>query len=243
MTCEGTVLLELDGITPCIVKRKVNRFVVEVEIPSHKDGIVKAHNTNTGRLQDILYPGSTLYCVKRANPGVTEYSIIGSRVYGGSLINTRLQEKAFIKSVELKLIPWLNDCVLNKTQPIIGNSKLDLELDCGGEPLLLELKSAVLKGPKGEAMYPDCPTLRGRRHIQELSKLSASGYRTAIVFIAAFPSANYFTPYDKGDPEIRKLLLAAEKQGVMIKSIGICLDVEDTQGKVRIYNTDLPVVL
>ena len=242
MTCEGTILLELDGITPCIVKRKVNRFVVEAELQGYKE-IVKAHNTNTGRLLDILYPGSILYCVERINPGKTKYTIVGSKVYGGSLINTRLQEMAFIKAVEFKLIPWLKDCVLFRAQPAIGDSKLDLELDCRGEPLFLELKSAVLRGPRGEAMYPDCPTLRGRRHIQELSKLSGSGLRTAIVFIAAFPGAVYFTPYDEGDPEIRKLLLDAEKQGVTIKSIGICLDVEGTKGKVRIYNTDLPVVL
>ena len=243
MTCTGATLLELDGIVSCTVKRKVNRFVVEVELPNPKDRIVKAHNTNTGRLQDIIYPGSTLYCIRRANPGVTEYSIIGSQVYGGSLINTRLQEKAFIKAIELKLIPWLDNCVLSKAQPVIGNSKLDLELDCRGEPLLIELKSAVLRGLRGEAMYPDCPTLRGRKHIQELGRLSANGYRTAIVFIVAFPGARYFTPYDKGDPEIRELLLNAEKQGVMIKSIGICLGVEDAKGKVRIYNMDLPVVL
>ncbi|MEB3772116.1 MAG: DNA/RNA nuclease SfsA [Desulfurococcales archaeon] len=243
MTCTGTVLLELDGITPCIVKHKVNRFVVEAELQGYKDRMVKAHNTNTGRLLDIIYPGSFLYCVKRRNPGKTEYSIIGSKVYGGSLINTRLQEMAFIKAVELKLIPWLKDCILSRTQPVVGDSKFDLELDCRGEPLFLELKSAVLRGSRGEAMYPDCPTLRGRRHIQELSKLSGSGLRTAIVFIAAFPGAVYFTPYDEGDPEIRKLLLGAIKQGVMIKSIGICLDVDGTKGKVRIYNTDLPVIL
>ena len=243
LTCTGTVLLELEGITPCIVKRKVNRFVVEARLQDRKGRTVKAHNTNTGRLQDILYPGSILYCVKRRNPGKTEYSIIGSKVYGGSLINTRLQETAFIKSIELKLIPWLKDCVLSRTQPVIGDSKFDLELNCRGEPLFLELKSAVLKGPSGEAMYPDCPTLRGRRHIQELSRLSSGGSKTAIVFIVAFPGAVYFTPYDEGDPEIRKLLLDAEKRGVMIKSIGLCLDIEDTKGRVMIYNTDLPVVL
>ncbi len=244
MACTGTVLLELEGITSCIVKRKVNRFVVEAELPNREgDRIVKAHNTNTGRLLDILYPGSVLYCVKRRNPGRTQYSIIGSKVYGGSLINTRLQEKAFIKAIELKLIPWLNDCILSRTQPVVGDSKFDLELDCRGKPLILELKSAVLKGPKGEALYPDCPTLRGRRHIRELSKLSANGYRTAIVFIAAFPGAVYFTPHNEGDPEIRKLLFGAVKQGVMIKSIGICLDVKGIKGIARIYNTDLPVVL
>jgi sugar fermentation stimulation protein A len=243
MSCKGVNLLELAGITKCIVKRKVNRFVVEAKLPDHKYNVIKAHNTNTGRLHDIIYPGSILYCIKRSNPGKTEYSIIGSEVYGGSLINTVLQEKAFIKAVQLKLIPWLEDCSLKRTQPIIGNSKLDLELDCNGEPLYIELKSAVLKGSRGEAMYPDCPTLRGRRHIQELSNLSSQGFRTAIVFIAAFPNASYFTPYDEGDQEIRNLLVNARKQGVTIKSIGICLSVFDTQGIVKIYNTDLPVML
>ncbi|MEB3755369.1 MAG: DNA/RNA nuclease SfsA, partial [Desulfurococcales archaeon] len=170
MNCNGHILLRVNQVFSCIVAKKINRFVVEALSPGGNRILV--HNTNTGRLEDILFHGSKIYCAPRSRPGKTTHYIIGSSVYGGSLINTQIQERSFMVAVEKHLIPWLMDCKISKYQPRIGDSRFDLELDCNNENLILELKSAVLKGKHGEAMYPDCPTIRGRRHIYELAKIS-----------------------------------------------------------------------
>ncbi|MCE4605707.1 MAG: DNA/RNA nuclease SfsA [Desulfurococcales archaeon] len=239
MNCSGHLLLRIDNAFPCKVTRKINRFIVEATSPNRE--ILLVHNTNTGRLNDILFPGNTIYCAPRNRPGKTTHYIVGSSVYGGSLINTRIQEKAFQVSVENHLIPWLNECRISKYQPHVGNSRFDVELDCKDDSVILELKSAVLKGSHGEAMYPDCPTIRGRRHIYELAKLSREGYKTGIVFIAGFPNATYFTPYNKGDPVIRKVLIKAAGDGVIVKSIGLCVELKNDSVFVRLYNSNIPV--
>ncbi|MEM1632317.1 MAG: DNA/RNA nuclease SfsA, partial [Thermofilum sp.] len=85
------------------------------------------------------------------------------------------------------------------------------------------LKSAVLReGPY--AMYPDCPTLRGRRHIRELTELARSGWRALIVFIAAAPGVSAFKPYERGDPEVARLLRQAKESGVLLRAVSMHYD-------------------
>jgi len=73
-------------------------------------------------------------------------------------------------------------------------------------------------------MYPDCPTVRGRRHIKELIQHVSAGGRGAIVFIAALPNIQAFKPDPHGDPEIPTLLSKAQAAGVLVKAINIHYD-------------------
>ena len=77
---------------------------------------------------------------------------------------------------------------------------------------------------KHYAMYPDCPTLRGRRHVQELTNLASRGGLATIVFVAALSDIEAFKPNRSGDPEIPPLLRKAQETGVMVKAIGIHYD-------------------
>jgi len=95
-------------------------------------------------------------------------------------------------------------------------------LDCNGEEILVEMKSAVLRG--GDyAIYPDCPSLRGQKHIKGLMRLRENGKRAMIVFIGALPGVRRFKPYTQGDPKIAELLKEAKRKGVEIKGISISL--------------------
>jgi sugar fermentation stimulation protein A len=239
--CKGDLLFSLNNVVKCRVVERLNRFVVLAE--DEEGRMVLAHNTNTGRLEDIIFKGSQLYCSPRNNPGKTSYYVIGSTVYWGSLINTRIQEKAFLAAVNKQLIPWLLGCEITKYQPKLEDSRFDVELRCNDRPVIVELKSAVLKGEKGEALYPDCPTTRGRKHIARLIELTQKGLKTLIVFIAGFPGAFMFKPNTKGDPQIKDALKEAKVAGVTLKSIGICLDIQGNVGVIRLYNPDIPVVI
>jgi len=80
----------------------------------------------------------------------------------GALIDNQLQMKAFEKSLEANLIPWLLGCHILKRNAKLGASRIDYLLDCNGKKVYLEVKSAVLR--EGDyAMYPDCPSDRGRK--------------------------------------------------------------------------------
>jgi sugar fermentation stimulation protein A len=121
-----------------------------------------------------------------------------------------------------------------------GGSVLDYLLDCQGTLLYVETKSAVLR--EGQyAMYPDCPTARGRRHVGELAAHSRAGGAVALVFIAALPKVQAFKPYRAGDPELCRLLTEARRKGVNIRALALLYDPKDAD--ICLYNADLPVDL
>ena len=239
--CKGSIIQVIPGVEKCSVIKRLNRFVVEAYTLSGEKLLV--HNTNTGRLEDILYPGSTIICKQRRREGVTTHYLIGSEVYGGSLINTSLQEKSFELAVNRGLISWLKGCNVKARAPRIGDSRLDFLLDCKGKDVLVELKSAVLRGPNMEAMYPDCPTERGRRHIELLGEIAAIGDSVFLVFISGFPGARVFTPYRKGDPLLPSILKEAMSKGLQVRSIGLCLRYIDGKAHIILYNDNIPVVV
>ena len=216
----GALLLGLAGVVPCTIVRRVNRFVVEILVSGRG---ARAYINNTGRLSEYLVEGRKGFCL-RSSGTKTKYRLFAVEDMGSAaLVDTRLQMSAFEKAVELSLLPWLEGCAVRRRDYRLGESVIDYMLSCPRGDFLVEVKSAVLR--QGDyAMYPDCPTQRGRRHIAALTSYVRSGGRAAIVFIAALPYVRAFKPYAEGDPEILSLLREAASSGVLIKALAMHFD-------------------
>jgi sugar fermentation stimulation protein A len=74
-------------------------------------------------------------------------------------------------------------------------------------------------------MFPDAPTSRGNKHVQELIKAKSMGIKTAVVFIIQRCDATSFSPHWEMDPIFSNSLLEAYSKGVMIKAF--CCSVDD----------------
>jgi len=231
---------KLGRLSKCVIKGRVNRFVVSVEV----GGIArKARITNTGRLLDLLVEGKIGYCLEKKGPK-TDCILVGVDVGLAdkvALIDTRIQEEVFRLAAEYGLFKWLKNCRITKRYPLFENFRFDFMVECGPALGFIEMKSAVLLFDDVYAGYPDCVSLRGRRHIEELIRLKAGGFRCIIVFAAAHPLAKAFKPYSKGDPEIPRLLKEAKDAGVEIYAFKPVLI--PSRGVVEIENTNLKVVL
>lgn len=227
------MLLELPPPIERRVARRLNRFTVEL-----KSG-ERAYVNNTGRLLDLLAPGRRCYCLPKPS-GATELRLIAVEdESGAALVDTRLQMVAFERALELGKLPWA-PCRVARRNPKLGSSTLDYLLKCGGERVYAELKSAALR-VGCYAAYPDCPSLRGRRHIAELAELARRGGKALIVFVAALPGVCAFKPYGEGDPEIPKLLKEAASAGVTVKSFS--LHYEPSNSTVVLDSVEIPVLL
>ena len=102
-------------------------------------------------------------------PRKTDYRLFSIRENAlGAIIDTQLQMKNFERALEARFIPWLRGCRILRRNPRLGRSLIDYLLECDGEPVYVEVKSAVLRKEK-YAMYPDCPSSRGRRQIRGLT--------------------------------------------------------------------------
>jgi sugar fermentation stimulation protein A len=229
----GINVFRIDNPLECSIIERLNRFVVMVEIKGTNH---RAHINNTGRLSELLVKRRKAFCFSTQNQGKTDFRLFAIEESGlGALIDTNLQMKAFEKALERTLIPWLEGCRILKRNATLGASRIDYLLECHGKNVYLEIKSAALR--EGEyAMYPDCPSERGRKHIQELSGYVKEGGEGILLFIAALPHVKVFKPNKAADPKLYEALKEAHASGVGIRAIGLYFNPKDAC--VYLFNHD-----
>ncbi len=233
----GEGLLRVEGALECIVGRRLNRFVVEVLVEGEP---LKAYVNNTGRLLDLLVEGRRGFCTVKES-GKTNCRLFAVEDQGaGAILDTQLQMKAFEAWLNAGLIQWLKGWMISRRNVKLGDSVIDYLMRKESEHAYVEVKSAVLRSDK-YALYPDCPSLRGRRHVKELTRHAIGGGKSIIVFMAALPKAVAFKPNASADAELYSLLLNAKKAGVEVRAIASFYD--PSTSLIRPYNFDLKVVL
>ena len=94
-------------------------------------------------------------------------------------------------------------------------SRIDFRLSAADSRVCwVETKSATLVHDDGRAYFPDAPTERGRRHVEELEYLASTGVRAAVVFIIQRPDAISIAPNRETDPAFADTLHRAGERGV-----------------------------
>ncbi len=236
-------LFKLNYDEECIVLKRLSKFIVKVLVNDREE---YAYLHNTGKLEDLVKEGRKCYCISTGKSRTSrraKYDLFAIE-YGdkAAIIDTRIQEKSYEVAVSDNILPWLRDCIVPKKNVRVNNSILDYKLKCKdlGE-IYVELKSAVLVNNEMFALYPDTPTLRGRRHIRTLIQLREQGIYTLLVFIAGLPGVKGFMPNKSIDPKIHDLVKEAISKGVIVKAISIYYDPLETT--VILDKPDLPIRL
>lgn len=222
----------------CRIIERLNKFVVTVEI---KGNYHHAYINNTGRLSELLVKGRKAFCLGTHDQGKIDFRLFAIEESElGALIDTHLQMKVFERSLERNLIPWLEGCRILKRNATLGASRIDYLLECHRKAVYLEVKSAVLRD--GEyAMYPDCPSERGRKHLKELSRYMKEGGEGILLFIAALPQVKVFKPNKRADEKLYEALEEAYSSGVEIRAVGLYYNPQDAF--VYLFNPDLEISL
>ena len=117
-----------------------------------------------------------------------------------------------------------------ESEKTIGNSRIDIYLaneDSSNEgsnasdsakiidETYVEVKSVTLI-KDGVAQFPDAPTERGRKHLEELISLKKEGIRAVVFFLIEHPNGNSFRPNWENDPKFSETLKKAYSEGVEI---------------------------
>lgn len=203
-----------------------NRFIANVEIMGKKEVV---HVKNTGRCKELLTEGATVFCEKSNNPNrKTKYDLIS--VYKGErLINMDSQAPNKVFYEYLQSGKCYKDLTYIKGEYTYGDSRIDFYCESEKEKFLIEVKGVTLEN-EGVVMFPDAPTLRGIKHIDELIKAKEKGYRTAVAFVIQMDNVKYFTPNNEAHKDFADALKRAEKAGVEI----LCLDSIVTENTLKI---------
>lgn len=92
---------------------------------------------------------------------------------------------------------------------------MDFQLYRDGVCCYAEVKSVnLLVG--STARFPDAPTARGKRHLEELMAVKAQGMDAAVIFLVMGNAATAFAPNTATDPDFAEALSKAQQQGVEV---------------------------
>ena len=192
-----------------------NRFIAHVEI----NGVTEiCHVKNTGRCRELLTERAVVY-VQQHNDSKrkTKYSLIAVRKEN-LLIN--MDSQAPNKAVA----EWLTDkqpfgeIRVMKPECRHGNSRFDFYVETEKRKIFIEVKGVTLEND-GIAMFPDAPTARGVKHLQELTNCLQQGYEAAAIFVIQFTGAKLFKPNYATHPEFAQALRAAQAAGVQVMAL------------------------
>ena len=85
--------------------------------------------------------------------------------------------------------------------------------------MLIEVKGCTLE-KDGVALFPDAPTLRGLKHVRELTALRKSGeYECMVLIIVQMKGCKYFTPNRETHADFADALKKAKAAGVKIIAV------------------------
>jgi sugar fermentation stimulation protein A len=211
-----------------------NRFIAHVEMGS---GVETVHVKNTGRCRELLVPGAVVYLEQGTNPArKTRYDLIAVEK-GKRLINMDAQAPNKVFSEWAAAGGFLPEVSAIRPEFRYGDSRLDFCLETPQGPQLVEVKGVTLE-ENGRCRFPDAPTERGRKHLDELALCMTQGYQGWLCFVVQMDGMESVSPNDVTDPAFGAALRRAAQAGVRIRAFG-CQTTPDSLTIVK----ELPVQL
>lgn len=186
-----------------------NRFIAEVEI----NGVTeRVHVRNTGRCTSVLKEGAEVALTDCGNPKrKTRYDLISG--YSGELGWVNLDSGA----PNTVAREWLDKqgFTLIKPEYRYGESRIDFYMERGEKRYLMEVKGCTLQR-EGVGYFPDAPTERGVKHLNELAGAVKEGYIAVAAFVIAMNGIKKVLPNNEIHPEFGEALEKAKAAGVKV---------------------------
>lgn len=204
---------------------RYKRFLADVRLDDGR--VVTAHCPNSGRMTGCNEPQRPVYLSCHDNPRrklkfTWELIEMPTSLVG---VNTLVPNLLLAKTLRGGCIPELQGYTEVKTEVAVnGRSRLDIRLSGSDLPdCYIEIKNCTLV-EKGRALFPDAPTTRGQKHLQDLVRLHRSGARSVMVYVIQRTDARHFAPADIIDPQYGRFLRQAAGQGVEILAYDVTID-------------------
>lgn len=196
-----------------IFLERPNRFIAHVELDGET---VVVHVKNTGRCRELLIPGAKVYIRYDASAKrKTSYDLIAVQK-GDRLINMDSQIPNAVAAQYVESGGLIKNVTRLKREYTYGRSRIDLYAeDDKGKRHLIEVKGVTLE-ENGVCLFPDAPSERAVKHIDELIAARNEGYETWIFFLIQMEQVTCFVPNEATQPAFADALRRAADAGVHI---------------------------
>ena len=204
--------MQYHSIKKGIFYARPNRFIAHVEVEGTMEAV---HVKNTGRCRELLVPGAAVYLEEGSNPArKTRYDLIAVEK-GALLVNMDAQAPNKVFQEWAEEGGFLPGLTLLKPETTWGGSRFDFYWEAGERRGFVEVKGVTLE-EGGHARFPDAPTERGVKHLEELIRCREEGYEAAVCFVLQMAGMKDFAPNDVTHPAFGAALRRAAAAGVQV---------------------------
>ena len=227
--------MRYERITQGSFLERPNRFLAYAELAGKKEVI---HVKNTGRCAELLKPGAVIYVQESQNPErKTKWDLIAVEK-GDRIINMDSQIPNRVVQEWIEEGNLFEDVRLVKPETTYCNSRFDLYVETGDKrKIFIEVKGVTLE-ENGVVRFPDAPSERAVKHLEELGHAVKEGYEAYVFFVIQMKGVHYFTPNRDTHPAFCDALKRAQAAGVHV----LAYDCEVSADSIEV-NEEVPVVL
>lgn len=217
---------------------RTNRFVARCRLVGTGEEIV-AHVKNTGRSKELLL-FQTLVAVnyQPSEKRKTDYDLVAVRK-GTMWVNIDSQIPNALSAEGLLAgkisLPGLKGTITYlKREYTFKRSKFDIYFETDRqEKGFVEVKGMTLEN-QGIGAFPDAPTIRGLKHIEELRVAQKMGYQSYLLFVVQFPIVKTTTLHRVMQPALYEAAKRAVEDGVQIIAYNCEVDEESISIKTKV---------
>ncbi len=227
-------LLEVPSDAEGTFLERKNRFLGIVEVDGKEE---KVHVRDPGRLEEILYPENDVLLEKaKKKDRKTDWTLLAGKVNENWIfVNSGYHREIAENILNMPELSPFGEIKGYEAEKKLGESRIDFLLEKEEEKIWLEVKGCTL-AQDNIALFPDAPTERGRRHVDELIKALEEGFEASLLFLVFRPGARCFAPHEEQDPEFSKVFREAQKAGVDVHALKLRYD-----GGAVYYLKEIPI--
>lgn len=216
--------MKYENIKSALFLSRPNRFIANIAVDGREE---VCHVKNTGRCRELLYPGAEIFVQEfDSSKRKTKYDLI-SVVKKDFIVNIDSQVPNKIFGEWLLKTKYFGETVLVKPECVYGKSRFDFYIETKDpRKIFVEIKGVTLE-QDGICAFPDAPTDRGVKHLNELISCVQDGYEAYVFFVVQLQKAELFVPNIKTHDLFAKTLKNASNSGVVIKAVN-CNVTKDT---------------
>ena len=195
--------------------KRYKRFLSDIELPSGE--IITAHCPNSGRMTNCNLESSPVL-IRHVDDAKRKLKYTWELIFAQDrwiCINTGRANQVVGEALRAGLIPELSHFDQVQAEFKYGNSRIDFMLANESEKCLVEVKSVSLINGT-QASFPDAPTARGLKHLNELAQAKSEGWKTYMLYLIMCDGVEHFSPASDIDPAYAKRLKEVKQAGVQV---------------------------
>ena len=226
--------MRYERIEKAVFLERPNRFIAYAMIRGQKETI---HVKNTGRCAELLRAGAVIYVQESLKAErKTKWDLIAVEK-GDVMVNMDSQIPNRVAQEWIEAGNLFGEAPYVRPETTYGNSRFDLYVEADGRKCFIEVKGVTLE-EDGVARFPDAPSERAVKHVEELCRAVKDGYEAYILFVIQMKGIRYFTPNMDTHPAFGEALRKAKAAGVHV----LAYDCKVTAESI-VLDESVPVVL